>query len=76
MGLAVLAAAAVAAAGAWYATERERAARGNRRGDPATFARRMLWAALQPVTLARCDLRRFGEATDGAPCCVPTSWAA
>lgn len=33
--------------------------------DLATFTRQQLYAALQPVTLANCDLTRFGEPHDG-----------
>lgn len=33
--------------------------------DMATFTRQQLFAALQPVTLANCELKRFGEAHDG-----------
>lgn len=33
--------------------------------DLVAFMRQQLWAALQPVTLANCDLQRFGEAHDG-----------
>lgn len=33
--------------------------------DLARFAREQLWHALQPVTLANCDLQRFGEDVDG-----------
>ena len=33
--------------------------------DVAAFTRQQLWAALQPVTLANCDLKRFGEGADG-----------
>ena len=35
------------------------------RPDVATFARQQLWNALQPVTLASCDLQRLGESQDG-----------
>jgi hypothetical protein len=35
------------------------------RRDVAAFTRQMLWRELQPVTLANCDLRRFGEPHDG-----------
>ena len=33
--------------------------------DPATITRQQLWQALQPVTLANCDLQRYGEPHDG-----------
>ena len=33
--------------------------------DLTAFTRQQLWQALQPVTLANCDLQRFGEAYDG-----------
>jgi hypothetical protein len=33
--------------------------------DMVTFTRQQLFAALQPVTLANCELKRYGEANDG-----------
>lgn len=33
--------------------------------DRAAFTRQQLWQALQPVTLANCELQRYGEAHDG-----------
>lgn len=55
--------AAVAATAGWWVLRDRRAPRP--RPDAATFARQQLWTALQPVTLANCDLRRFGEPEDG-----------
>lgn len=59
MAVAVAIAAALAWAGVWR-TRRPPPAR-----DLAAFTRQMLWRELQPVTLANCDLQRYGEAHDG-----------
>ena len=40
--------------------------------DRAAFTRQPPWQALQPVTLANCELQRYGEAHDGGYRCVPT----
>ncbi len=62
MAIAVVVAAALGAVAAW--SERRAAAPATSR-DLAAFTRQQLWAALQPVTLANCDLTRFGEGADG-----------
>ncbi len=62
VAIAVVVAAAVGARGVWRARPKSAPAASR---DLAAFTRQQLWAALQPVTLANCDLKRFGEGADG-----------
>jgi Methyltransferase FkbM domain len=64
-GVLVTVVAVVVIAAAVFSWQRSTRRAPKGRPDAAAFARQQLWNALQPVTLASCDLQRLGESQDG-----------
>ncbi len=62
MAVLLAVAVSIAAAGLWRS---RRPATPPKSRDVGAFTRQQLWQELQPVTLANCDLQRFGEPADG-----------
>lgn len=62
VGAGLVAVAVAVAVAQWWPARRGRAGSA---ADPAAAVRAMLWRELQPVTLERCRIERFGESNDG-----------